>query len=56
MAVQVHGSVAAVWSGSTPFRATHRETWDGRPAVFRLDARASGGGRLLSNPIFVRTP
>jgi len=51
-----NGSVAAVWSGSTPFRATHRETWDGRPAVFRLEARASGGGRLLSNPIFVRTP
>jgi hypothetical protein len=50
-----NGSVAAAWSGSTPFRATHRETWDGRPAVFRLDARA-GGGRLLSNPIFVRTP
>ena len=51
-----NGSVAAVWSGSTPFRATYRETWDGRPAVFRLEARASGGGRLLSNPIFVRTP
>ena len=49
-----NGSVIAVWSGSTPLRATHREAWDGRPAVFRLDARAAGGGRLLSNPIFVK--
>jgi hypothetical protein len=49
------GSVIAAWSGSTPFRATHREAWDGRPAVFRLEARAAGA-RLLSNPIFVRAP
>jgi hypothetical protein len=48
-----NGSVVAAWSGSTPFRATHRETWDGRPAVFRLEARAAGT-RLLSNPVFVR--
>jgi hypothetical protein len=47
------GSVAQAWSGSTPFRAVYREPWDGRPAVFRLEARA-GGARLLSNPIFVR--
>src|SRR5437867_1676337 len=51
-----NGSVIAAWSGPTPFRGTHRETWDGRPAVFRLDARAGGGGRLLRNPIFVRAP
>ena len=51
-----NGSVIAAWTGSTPFRGTHRETWDGRPAVFRLDARAGGGGRLLSNPIFVKAP
>jgi hypothetical protein len=48
-----NGSVIAAWSGSAPFRATHREAWDGRPAVFRLEARG-GGARLLSNPIFVR--
>jgi hypothetical protein len=47
------GAVAQAWSGSTPFRAVYREPWDGRPAVFRLEARA-GGARLLSNPIFVR--
>jgi len=50
-----NGSAIAAWSGSTPFRATHREVWDGRPAVFRLEARG-GGARLLSNPIFVRQP
>jgi hypothetical protein len=48
-----NGSIVAAWSGATPLRATHRETWDGRPAVFRLEARGSGG-RLLSNPVFVR--
>lgn len=48
-----NGSIAAAWSGATPFRATHREAWDGRPAVFRLEARAAGA-RLLSNPVFVR--
>jgi len=48
-----NGSVIAAWNGSTPFRATHREAWDGRPVVFRLEARG-GGARLLSNPIFVR--
>ncbi len=50
-----NGAIAAAWSGSTPFRAAHRETWDGRPAVFRLEARG-GGSRVLSNPIFVRAP
>ena len=48
-----NGAVIAAWTGSTPFRATHRERWDGQAAVFRLEARAAGG-RLLSNPIFVR--
>ena len=48
-----NGSVIAAWSSSTPFRATHHEVWDGQPVVFRFDARAAGG-RLLSNPIFVR--
>lgn len=48
-----NGEVADAWTGGTPFRATYRETWDGRPAVFRLEARG-GAGRLLSSPIFVR--
>ena len=47
------GAIAEAWTGATPFRGTHRETWDGRPAVFRLEARGAGG-RLLSSPIFVR--
>lgn len=48
-----NGEIADAWTGGTPFRATYRETWDGRPTVFRLEARGSGG-RLLSSPIFVR--
>ena len=48
-----NGDVAEAWTGGTPFRATYREAWDGRPSVFRLEARG-GGGRLLSSPIFVR--
>jgi hypothetical protein len=48
-----NGEIADAWTGKTPFRATHRETWDGLPTVFRLEARG-GGGRLLSSPIFVR--
>jgi hypothetical protein len=47
------GAIVEAWAGSTPFRAAHRETWDGRPAVFRLEARGAGG-RLLSSPIFLR--
>ena len=50
-----NGSIVAAWSGATPLRVTHRETWDGRPAVFRLEARGAGG-RLLSNPVFVKAP
>jgi hypothetical protein len=48
-----NGAVTQAWTGATPFRAAHRETWDGRPAVFRVEARGAGG-RLLSGPIFVR--
>jgi hypothetical protein len=48
-----NGEIAEAWTRGTPFTASHRETWDGRPAVFRLEARG-GGGRLLSSPIFVR--
>jgi hypothetical protein len=50
-----NGEVADAWTGGTPFRATYRETWDGRPAAFRLEGRG-GGGRLLSSPIFVKRP
>jgi len=48
-----NGEVANAWTTTTPFRASHKETWDGRPTVFRLEARG-GGGRLLSSAIFVR--
>jgi hypothetical protein len=48
-----NGDIIEAWTGGTPFRATYRETWDGRPTVFRLEARGAGG-RLLSSPIFVR--
>jgi len=48
-----NGSIVATWSGTTPLRSIHREAWDGRPAVFRLEARAAGA-RLLSNPVFVK--
>ena len=50
-----NGSIVATWSGTTPLRSTHREVSDGRPAVFRLEARAAGA-RLLSNPVFVKAP
>ncbi|HEV8472137.1 MAG TPA: hypothetical protein VGR82_05100 [Methylomirabilota bacterium] len=49
------GVVVGAWTGPTPLRVVHRETWDGQPAVFRLEARGNGA-RLLSNPIFVRQP
>lgn len=48
-----NGEIAEAWTGATPFRATHQHSWDGRPAVFRLEARGAGG-RVLSSPIFVR--
>ena len=51
-----NGTVVAAWSGSTPLRRMHREVWDGQPAVYRVEARGDGSGRLLSNPIFVRAP
>lgn len=48
-----NGEIVDAWTGTTPNSRIHREAWDGRPAVFRLEARG-GGGRLLSSPIFVR--
>lgn len=49
-----NGTVAAAWTGTTPFRQVQREVFDGAPVFYRLDVR--GPGRLLSNPIFARTP
>ncbi len=49
-----NGAVSAAWTGPTPVRQVHREVSDGTPTFYRLDVR--GPGRLLSNPIFVKTP
>ena len=51
----VRGSaIAGAWTGAAPFTTAHRETFDGQPIFFRLEARtATGPHRLLSNPIFV---
>lgn len=51
-----NGTVLNGWSGDTSVRATHRENFDGRPLVFRIDARARVPHRLISNPIFVVRP
>jgi hypothetical protein len=48
-----NGAVVNGWSGETSIRATHREVFDGRPLVFRIDARARVPHRLVANPIFV---
>jgi hypothetical protein len=48
-----NGAVLNGWSGDTRIRATHREIFDGRPIVFRIDARSRVPHRILSNPIFV---
>jgi len=47
-----NGAVVRAWTGTPPFRAVHRDTFDGSPTFYRLDVR--GPGRLLSNPIFVK--
>jgi hypothetical protein len=47
-----NGTVVRVWTGPPPFRAVHRDVFDGSPTFYRLDVR--GPGHLLSNPIFVR--
>jgi hypothetical protein len=48
-----NGAAAAGWTGRTPFRTVYRETFDGTPAVFRVDARGPAPHQALSNPIFV---
>ncbi|MBI4636025.1 MAG: hypothetical protein HY727_06705 [Candidatus Rokubacteria bacterium] len=50
------GAVVGAWSATTPFRILHRETFDGPPAVFRVDVRGPTPHRLLTNPIFVAAP
>jgi hypothetical protein len=49
-----NGEVAAVWSGATPLRVSHRDVADARAAFYRVDARVSPSDYLLGNPIFVR--
>jgi hypothetical protein len=50
-----NGGVAAVWTGVTPFRASHREDFDGHPGYFRLDVWGpTADHRILTNPVFVR--
>jgi hypothetical protein len=53
LALVKNGVIVDNWTGVTPFRVSHREVWDGKPVVFRVEARGANG-RLLSNPIFVR--
>jgi hypothetical protein len=47
------GAAAEAWAGQTPFRATSRLVFDGRPLVLRVDVRARAPHRLLTSPIFV---
>lgn len=51
-----NGAFLNAWSGETSVRATHREVFDGRPLVFRIDARGRVPHRIISNPIFVVRP
>jgi hypothetical protein len=51
-----NGTVLNGWSGETSVRATHREIFDGRPLVFRIDARARAPHRIVSSPIVVIRP
>jgi hypothetical protein len=48
-----NGSVVDGWSGDTSVRATHHEVFDGRPLVFRLEARGRTPHRILAGPLFV---
>jgi hypothetical protein len=51
-----NGTVVDGWSGEAGVRATHREVFDGRPAVFRIDARGRTPHRIVASPIFVTRP
>jgi hypothetical protein len=48
-----NGTVVAAWSGTTPFAAVHRETFDFGRGYYRLDVRGGGPHHLVTNPIFV---
>ena len=48
-----NGAVLDGWSGARSVRATHREVFDGRPVVFRIDAHGRPPHRILGSPIFV---
>jgi len=47
------GETAEVWSATTPASLVHREAFDGRPLVYRLDVRGSTPHRVLTGPVFV---
>jgi hypothetical protein len=49
-----NGTVLNGWTGDTSVRATHREVFDGRPAVFRIEARARAPHRILASPVFLQ--
>jgi hypothetical protein len=51
-----NGAVLNAWAGDASVRAVHREVFDGRPLVFRIDARARVPHRIVANPIFVVRP
>jgi len=51
-----NGIVTEGWSGGPSIRATYRETFDGRPLVFRIEARGRAPHRILTSPIFVAAP
>jgi hypothetical protein len=51
-----NGAVLDTWTGETGVRASHREVFDGRPLVFRIDARGRAPHRLIGSPIVVTRP
>ncbi len=51
-----NGAILDGWSGDTSVHVVHREIFDGRPLVFRIDARGRVPHRLVSNPLFVVRP
>ncbi|MBI2016115.1 MAG: hypothetical protein HYS77_11350, partial [Candidatus Rokubacteria bacterium] len=51
-----NGAVVGAWAGPTPFRAVHREAFDGTPAYWRAEVRGPVPHRVLTNPVFARRP
>jgi hypothetical protein len=49
-----NGSIARMWTGTTPLTVDYREIFDGTPAYYRLDVRGPKTAYLLSNPIMLR--